>query len=350
MTLKWRQRKQGWSRTSTSCPMPIQVPPRGGHPFCRSSALRCCPLHQCPEVAPAHALQWHQAPEQQAEALVAAGLAILRKNLAQPFSLTLLNIGATNFSAAASAQHSVMPQSFARLLSRDALPGPAAAAQDASSGARPGRGTAALLAVTCCPRDRGDGACCCQAGEPGAHSRAAAVAAIAHRRDYGAAPQGVPLSKADERRLNERGRFAESACPLQQDVPEDYDDWNAPEEGVEGGHVAAARSQPAIGQGAVLTDKAAQPCPSANNQILHRSASEPTSAIAAALPCAGAEETLSTYKLRSADGFAVRSSCCKESRLGIGTSNVEGSLGSMHSNTARGEQHAAGAQEAEAHV
>lgn len=25
MTLKWRQKKQGWSRSSTSIPMPVQV-------------------------------------------------------------------------------------------------------------------------------------------------------------------------------------------------------------------------------------------------------------------------------------------------------------------------------------
>ena len=92
-------------------------------------------------------MQWHQAPEQQAEALVAAGQAILRKNLAQPFSLTLLNIGATNFGTAASAQHSVMPQSFTRLLSRDTLPGPAAAAQDTSAGAHSG---AQDCCATCC--------------------------------------------------------------------------------------------------------------------------------------------------------------------------------------------------------
>ena len=113
------------------------------------------PCTSCPQSLPElgsrppHALQWHQAPEQQAEALVAAGLAILRKHLAQPFSLTLLNIGATNFGAVASAQHSAMPQSFARLLSRDALPGPAALAQDTSASAGAGPGRKAMCAPCC---------------------------------------------------------------------------------------------------------------------------------------------------------------------------------------------------------
>lgn len=56
-------------------------------------------------------LQWHTSKEQQADALVQVSLSILRKNLAQPFSLTLLNIGATNFSAPLNAQKGV-PKAF----------------------------------------------------------------------------------------------------------------------------------------------------------------------------------------------------------------------------------------------
>ncbi len=45
------------------------------------------------------------------EAMVQASLSILRKNLAQPFSLTLLNIGATNFSAPLNKERGV-PKAF----------------------------------------------------------------------------------------------------------------------------------------------------------------------------------------------------------------------------------------------
>ena len=56
-------------------------------------------------------MQWHASKEQQAEAIVQASLSILRKNLAQPFSLTLLNIGATNFSAPLNKERGV-PKAF----------------------------------------------------------------------------------------------------------------------------------------------------------------------------------------------------------------------------------------------
>lgn len=57
MTLKWRQRKQGWSRTSTSCPMPIQVPLRGRHPFCASSnPAMLSPISPLDCICPCHAV------------------------------------------------------------------------------------------------------------------------------------------------------------------------------------------------------------------------------------------------------------------------------------------------------
>lgn len=59
-------------------------------------------------------LQWQATKEQQADALVQASMSILHKNLAQPFSLTLLNIGATNFSAPAATQCGV-PKAFKSL-------------------------------------------------------------------------------------------------------------------------------------------------------------------------------------------------------------------------------------------
>ncbi len=59
-------------------------------------------------------LQWQGSKEQQADALVQASISILRRNLAQPFSLTLLNIGATNFSTPSVAQRGV-PKAFESL-------------------------------------------------------------------------------------------------------------------------------------------------------------------------------------------------------------------------------------------
>ncbi|BDA49872.1 DNA polymerase iota at N-terminal half [Coccomyxa sp. Obi] len=145
LTLKWRQRKQGWSRSSTSVPMPVQ---------------------------------WAHPPEQQVEAIVQASLALLKRNLVQPFSLTLLNVGATNFCAAA-VRGQGMPKAFSRLLCR-----PAAAPSNEPVGA------------------------CEAAGDPEeADKRAAAAAATNRRRDYGACPQGKPLSKREERLLSESGRL-----------------------------------------------------------------------------------------------------------------------------------------------
>ena len=57
---------------------------------------------------------------------MAAALSLLKRNLPQPFSLTLLNIGATGF-AAQQQPGGAMPPVFARLLSR----GEAAAAPPA---------------------------------------------------------------------------------------------------------------------------------------------------------------------------------------------------------------------------
>ena len=65
LTLKWRQRNEGYGRTSASCPVPTTARP----PF---------------------------AGDAQASAFVAAALALLARNIAEPFYLTLLNIGASN--------------------------------------------------------------------------------------------------------------------------------------------------------------------------------------------------------------------------------------------------------------
>ena len=62
LTLKWRHRNDGYGRTSASCPLPTTARP----PF---------------------------AGDAQSSALVAAALALLARNVAEPFYLTLLNIG-----------------------------------------------------------------------------------------------------------------------------------------------------------------------------------------------------------------------------------------------------------------
>ncbi len=63
LTLKWRHRNDGYGRTSASCPLPTSARP----PF---------------------------AGDAQSSSLVAAALALLARNVAEPFYLTLLNIGA----------------------------------------------------------------------------------------------------------------------------------------------------------------------------------------------------------------------------------------------------------------
>jgi hypothetical protein len=135
-------------------------------------------------------VQWQQPPEQQAEALVQAALSLLRRNLAQPFSLTLLNIGATGFAAQQPAAGQQMPPVFARLLARGST-----------------------VAAPAAPQENG---------------RVMAAVAIAQRRDYGASPQGLPLSKSGERQLAESGRSI-----LQQPDAACQDAWDSEEEDYE---------------------------------------------------------------------------------------------------------------------
>ena len=73
-------------------------------------------------------MQWQASKEQQAEAIVQASHSILRKNLAQPFSLTLLNIGATNFSAPLNRERGV-PKAFKNFFGAQASAGADVASQ-----------------------------------------------------------------------------------------------------------------------------------------------------------------------------------------------------------------------------
>lgn len=135
LTVKWRCKGQGWGRTSASAPMP-------------RIALSAGPGA--------------------AGALVDAAAALLVRCVgAQPFHLTLLNLGATGFSSAANPNAAVAP-AHARLL------GGAAGARASPPGEEPVLAQAAVGRVL-----------------------------TASRRDYGAAPRHAPVSKQEERRLHE---------------------------------------------------------------------------------------------------------------------------------------------------
>lgn len=135
LTVKWRCKGQGWSRTSASAPMP-------------RNALSAGPGA--------------------AGALVDAAAALLVRCVgAQPFHLTLLNLGATGFSSAGNPNPAVAP-AHARLL------GSAAGARASPPGEGP------VLA-----------------------QEAVGRVLTASRRDYGAAPRYAPVSKQEERRLHE---------------------------------------------------------------------------------------------------------------------------------------------------
>lgn len=67
LTLKWRRRGSGWGRASSSCPMPTPLlDPQLDNPS-------------------------------QVSLLGATLMNLLKKNISEPFQLTLLNIGVTNF-------------------------------------------------------------------------------------------------------------------------------------------------------------------------------------------------------------------------------------------------------------
>ena len=136
LVVKWRHAGMGWSRSSASTTFPSVVNPRK-------------PVDQV-----------------QVEAVCKSVMALLARHLQEPFSLSLLNVGGTNFASAA--QSSRLPAVFGR--ARAAIP-PAPAAAPA----------------------------------PG--SSAAATASETQRRDYGAQPSALLMSKAAERSLREAVRL-----------------------------------------------------------------------------------------------------------------------------------------------
>ncbi|KAK9826961.1 hypothetical protein WJX74_001872 [Apatococcus lobatus] len=104
LTLKFRLAKQGWHRSSSSCPVPGIVNPQ------------------------------QAVDDPQVEAVVNAAMLLLSKHIQPPFQLTLLNIGVTNFQVASG--QAQLPSAFSSLLGKrktsDPLAGgPSAAASGA---------------------------------------------------------------------------------------------------------------------------------------------------------------------------------------------------------------------------
>jgi len=120
LTLKWRRKGEGWTRTSGSAPMPPAA--LGGAPGA-------------------------------AGALVAAAAALLARHVGPaPFHLTLLNLGATGF--APRGRRGTAP-ALARLLGQEARPGPAgdsAAAAPAAPAVAAGQLTGARRDYGAAPR------------------------------------------------------------------------------------------------------------------------------------------------------------------------------------------------------
>ncbi|KAK9867449.1 hypothetical protein WJX84_000515 [Apatococcus fuscideae] len=96
----------------------------------------------------------------QVEAVVNAAMLLLSKQIQPPFQLTLLNIGVTNFQAASG--HAQLPSAFSSFLGKRKASDPPPGGPD---------------------RDTGE------------HYHQSARQATEQRRDYGAAPQGPPMSK-----------------------------------------------------------------------------------------------------------------------------------------------------------
>jgi hypothetical protein len=171
LTLKWRHAGAGWQRASASAPMPPAVASSGG------------------------------GEAERADALVAAAMALLRRHLAEPFDLSLINLGATAFTEAAHAatggSGTGTSRSIAAMLAGRAgqAGGQAPAGGELPAAAQP---AAAPLHGT---------------GGPPPDPRAAAEASAAQRRSYSGEPAQAPLlSKRAERQLRETGGHREAAA------------------------------------------------------------------------------------------------------------------------------------------
>lgn len=179
LTVKWRLAHGSYQRSSASCPMPPPVLGRG---------------------IPA---------EQQIAALAAAALGLLRRNLREPFDLSLINIGASGFSEGAAAA-AAGTRDIASMLGGGGQAGSAAAGAAGQPAAREQQQQQ--------PQQQ-------QLGHLPWLGKAAAAASAEQRRHYSAAPQQAPLlSKMQERQLREQPQQPQQPQQSQQ-APRGGDEW-----------------------------------------------------------------------------------------------------------------------------
>ncbi|KAL3161617.1 hypothetical protein ABBQ32_010474 [Trebouxia sp. C0010 RCD-2024] len=190
LTLKWRHRGSGWARSSSSCPMPTPLMnPQPGDPS-------------------------------QISLLGSTLMALLKKHISEPFQLTLLNVGVTNFvgfKGAAAGRKAGWDPAFAKLM------GASAKRQKLDSS------QAASLPL-----------------HGASDSRSAALKSLNQRRDYGAQPSTACISKSIKRALREEGRVQQPsrAAPgngLDALDWEEEEDWGR-EMMLEGGHAWKPKS------------------------------------------------------------------------------------------------------------
>ncbi|KAL0021711.1 hypothetical protein WJX79_005570 [Trebouxia sp. C0005] len=172
LTLKWRHRGSGWGRSSSSCPMPTPL------------------LH--PQLD----------NPSQISLLGMTLFNLLKKNITEPFQLTLLNVGVTNFvgnTGPSAGGKAGWNPAFAKLL------GPHTKKQKLDSPA------AASLPLN-----------------GSQDSKSAALKSLNQRRNYGAQPAAACISKSIERALREEGRGHAPACMPSDQL--DALDWQQEEE------------------------------------------------------------------------------------------------------------------------
>ncbi len=147
--------------------------------------------------------------EQQTATLAAAAMGLLRRNLKEPFDLSLINLGASNFSEGTAAA-AAGTRDIASMLggARRSTEAAEAAAGEAVAGLeqqQPQRQQQQSV-----PPQR-------QQQPPPATGRAVAAASAEQRRSYSAAPQQAPLlSKRQERQLREQPQQPQQTQQTQQ--------------------------------------------------------------------------------------------------------------------------------------
>ena len=202
LTVKWRLAQGSYQRSSASCPMPAAVLGRG-----------------VPQ-------------DQQVAALATAALGLLRRNLKEPFDLSLINIGASGFSegaAAAAAGH----RDIASMLGGGKRPAGGAAA---AAGGQPAAVGQQQQPPPPPPQQQQwqQQQQQWQQQQPQwqpplpAAGKAAAAASAEQRRSYSGALQQAPLlSKRLERQLREQPQQAQHVQQQVQPLPAAPATWHA---------------------------------------------------------------------------------------------------------------------------